>query len=442
MRALNAKGVLPLHSVGFRNVELLENVKHSRLMRQLLRSKKWRRLLLSVTPKRRCISFKEAIDNFDLEASELLATEYVKRTSFEFIGHTKRHDLQALTVGGYHFPSMNLLKLHDAVVTGASCLIGFDGFLVHHDLLDLNQQKLREEDLCRLRVLLPSKYAQGPIKNKILMSVDKAAIFTDSVSFNYAHWLTEVLPRVCLLSDFKEYADLPFVVDADLHVNLYRSLCLVAGEARKIILTPPECQVLIREAWCVGVAGYIPYANRRNIESKQNRSMLLHGIFMPSVLKAMVSIIKRRVEKVLPSFGSRIYVRRNSELRNLVNSQEVEDYLTGALGFSVVEPDQMSFDEQVDAFSKADVVVGPTGAGMANLIFCKPGSRAFVFMAYNQKTPYTYWANMGHAVGVYVTCVLCDQIDHRRDVHDDFWLSENNFDELKRSLRQIVSNYS
>ena len=97
--------------------------------------------------------------------------------------------------------------------------------------------------------------------------------------------------------------------------------------------------------------------------------------------------------------GKRIYVRRNAGLRKLINDQEVSDVLSSA-GFTIVSPETLSFSEQVRLFSQADIVMGATGAAMANLIFCPPGTRVHVLMAQHEEMPYWYWQRLADCVGV------------------------------------------
>jgi len=78
--------------------------------------------------------------------------------------------------------------------------------------------------------------------------------------------------------------------------------------------------------------------------------------------------------------GRRIYVSRQSVNatrrtgRVMLNEAELIDRLR-PLGFDIVEPQLLTAAEQIAAFAAADVVVGPSGAGMFNAVFCRPGTR-------------------------------------------------------------------
>jgi tetratricopeptide (TPR) repeat protein len=65
--------------------------------------------------------------------------------------------------------------------------------------------------------------------------------------------------------------------------------------------------------------------------------------------------------------------------RHLLNAAEVVECMRG-LGFDAVQPEQLSFKEQVRLFAAASVVVGESGAAMANIGFCDPGTRILEIM--------------------------------------------------------------
>lgn len=73
-------------------------------------------------------------------------------------------------------------------------------------------------------------------------------------------------------------------------------------------------------------------------------------------------------------FLSRLSRTRAGGYRGLTNE---EDLLKGVidLGFEIVEPELLSFEEQIGLFSSVDVVAGLGGAGMFNSVFCRPGTK-------------------------------------------------------------------
>jgi len=74
--------------------------------------------------------------------------------------------------------------------------------------------------------------------------------------------------------------------------------------------------------------------------------------------------------------GRRIYVSRlgfAASTRRMLNEAALEAALI-AKGFDIVRPQDMSARDQITAFAGARMVVGPSGSGMFNCVFCEPGT--------------------------------------------------------------------
>lgn len=71
---------------------------------------------------------------------------------------------------------------------------------------------------------------------------------------------------------------------------------------------------------------------------------------------------------------SRLFIPRNNvKIRTLVNQSELFSALM-ALGFDQFDNSDHSVAAQIAAFAAADVVVCPHGAGLSNIVYCRPGT--------------------------------------------------------------------
>jgi hypothetical protein len=89
--------------------------------------------------------------------------------------------------------------------------------------------------------------------------------------------------------------------------------------------------------------------------------------------------------------------RRPGAYRVMTNEDALIDALA-PLGLTVVEPEFLSFEQQVALFSQAEVVVGLGGAAMFNTVFCRPGTRV---VSIESTTAFVHnhtnvFAGMGH----------------------------------------------
>lgn len=83
----------------------------------------------------------------------------------------------------------------------------------------------------------------------------------------------------------------------------------------------------------------------------------------------------------------RLYVARSQ--RGLANEAEIWAALQ-ARGFQRVEP--RTWEENVGLFASAEIVVGPHGAGLSNVIFCPPGAQVVEVVPGDRPFPYFYSA--------------------------------------------------
>ena len=74
--------------------------------------------------------------------------------------------------------------------------------------------------------------------------------------------------------------------------------------------------------------------------------------------------------------GQKIYISRNDtpSKRTLVNEHEVSSFLRTE-GFEKYELTKLSVKDQIKLFSSASFVIGPHGAGIGNIVFCKEGTK-------------------------------------------------------------------
>jgi capsular polysaccharide biosynthesis protein len=78
--------------------------------------------------------------------------------------------------------------------------------------------------------------------------------------------------------------------------------------------------------------------------------------------------------------GEKIYVSRlnhsqvGASTRVMINERDLIEHLV-QIGFRIVAPEALSVPEQIRTFSSAQMVVGPSGSGMFNIVYCRPGTK-------------------------------------------------------------------
>lgn len=363
--------------------------------------------------KHNIINLKNYLSKHHMEATTIFDAEKIK-TPPPICNSIKSEIVLTPPGHDYDFPDIYLAELSEIDIEGRSNIIFKDNFAVVHDLFDVDRDLTSEELHGRYRLDV-NKLELFRTANKLPdHTFAKAAIFCDACSPNWAHWLTEVLPRIVAFCTLKEYRDVPLIIDDNLHPNILETLSVFVGEDRKIFAIPPHGWCRVRDAYVVSVCGYTPFDRRVPTLKPSN-----HGMFNSSVLSLMQSKALSFCDQNPPSeTPKKIFLRRNSNYRKLENSAEIEAVLS-EYGYVPVDPEKLDFLQQVALFSQADCIIGPTGAAFANMVFCKPDTKITILIARSNVVPYWYWQNMACAGGKTVEYVLSEEM-YQNEVHSAF----------------------
>jgi capsular polysaccharide biosynthesis protein len=181
---------------------------------------------------------------------------------------------------------------------------------------------------------------------------ENVTVLTASTQSFYFHWIFDVLPRIGMLSNFKEKANFIFMQNK---YRFQKETLKLLGISRNRIINTEDVAVLSAKKLLVPCHQVMKGREYPSWVIKYLRNQFLSG-----------STSTR-------SINPRIYIaRRSAPCRKLINEPEIIDKLKN-YGFYAVELERLSFQEQVQLFRNARAVVAPHGSGLANLVFCSPG---------------------------------------------------------------------
>ena len=188
------------------------------------------------------------------------------------------------------------------------------------------------------------------------------AVLTTGPNHNYYHWLLEAIPRL----DLYERSGLP--IDrfyAPINSRFQRETLALLGIPREQI---------------------VPATRHTHLAPARLVVSSFHG----SLSRVKTDFLFRRLTAHVGLWAGpspRIFISRGSRgVRSIVNEREVLRVLR-PLGFVRLRLEGMPLAKQIAVFSRAECVVGPHGAGLTNLTFCRPGTKVVEI-----GTPYRPWA--------------------------------------------------
>lgn len=173
---------------------------------------------------------------------------------------------------------------------------------------------------------------------------------------NYGSFLFRVLSKLTLLQGTPFY-DLPMVVPQR-YESFVRLLELAGVETSRLVVHEPGTVTTTDRAIIPVLPTPHGFLDRQ-----------AHSLFQAMAAKVASGQTGRRL------YVSRMaHTQAGGSTRVMLNEGE----LIGALaeiGIEAISPEAMTVEEQVRAFAAADLVVGPSGSGMFNTVFCRSGTR-------------------------------------------------------------------
>ncbi len=150
------------------------------------------------------------------------------------------------------------------------------------------------------------------------------------------------------------------------------------GEAGLVLLPPLRSAAQADLIGVIAAAGHPHLAMPEGMALDVGRLRFVPNLagfgFAPHPLLGPVFDALQRALRVAPPCGRRFYVeRRDSDRRPLANEAELVA-LVQSHGFEAVALAGQSLAAQASLFAGASHIVAPHGAGLANLVFCRPGT--------------------------------------------------------------------
>jgi len=184
----------------------------------------------------------------------------------------------------------------------------------------------------------------------------KVAVLTASNQQIYWHWLFEVIPRLAMLRETGRKPDWVYLQSR--HRFQRETLELLGAFSDETII---DCDQIPMVS-----ASFLVVPCHQIMEGREYPKWLcqfLRENFLP------------HANSLGTATSHRIYVsRKNTHHRRVTNELEIIDLLK-EYGFTPVKLEELSFIEQISLFRNAEVVVGPHGGGLGNLVFCSKGTQ-------------------------------------------------------------------
>ena len=205
---------------------------------------------------------------------------------------------------------------------------------------------------------------------------------------NYYHWIHDAILRTHLILPHLP-PDTRFIVPPSLRPFQKETLGLLGIDENRL------CSYSGRDLWEIECLYFAPPTTSSGSNS-------------PAALKWYRELAWSAFELDPAPGKRRIFLsRRRTRYRRIVNEAEVERVLH-EFGFETHFPEDLSFREQVELMSQAEIIASPSGAALTNILFAPPGTKILVmvepvqisvfFWTMAEAAGHEYWYTLGETV--------------------------------------------
>lgn len=307
-------------------------------------------------------------------------------------------------------PAINIYRLANAKIIGGTNFICTKGYMLHPDVFippfHISPAELNGIITLNLKDLSASLYSRS------ISNIDCAISLLGPCTGNYAHWLTETLPKVVIANSLECCKKFPFLVDQWIHPNFLSSIKLLDQFNRDIIRVPRWATISIESLIEISPAAHIPPEHRYFAQTKKlaepNSADFPFSMYALNLLRN-----SGKAETEGDHTGAKkLYLYRAPEscgnMRQVINIKEVEK-IVKEHGYTMLDPAKLSFKDQIVAFSNARKIISPLGAALANTIFSPPGCKIVGLSPYYPNANYYFFSNLMGALGHEMYYVLGEQ---------------------------------
>jgi capsular polysaccharide biosynthesis protein len=313
-------------------------------------------------------------------------------------------------------PPVRVFEIPDVTVIGRSDAILVGGSVIGNGTFTMPNCVICEERHGLLRVRGNRVSLLAPYRGR-RREVDRALCLVGTASGNWAHWLTEILPRAVLLGREQRFHGIPAIVDADMPETMLTSVRAALGHDRELIHVSHGEFLSVKRGVIASPCAQVPY------EYKAPSAMnYADAWFSPDAIRAVQEMaLALDVSNVSAAKGRRLFLKRTGGARALHGVETLETGLAER-DFTTIRPERLTFEEQVAEFRDAEVIVGQAGAAIMNMMFARPGCTIIVLTTLTKVNNYFYFSIVAEFLGHRLYYVFGEKAPLHADdnPHQDF----------------------
>lgn len=279
-----------------------------------------------------------------------------------------------------------------------------------------------------------------------LNDIDNAIFLGGNGSWNYYHWMTEILPKIEFLEKYNAFDLTANLIVSDV-VKTTDSFIKTLNEALKnvkvnLLFLDSNRFYKVKNLYVVSSPSNVLFNSKKiatspnyNFFRKQSLDYVRDLVFImikkynQVKLITILSTLKNKYGKI------NIFLARKRGSAREYNQQDVWNLILKETDAKKIYIEDYSIEEQAFIFSKADLIIGPSGAAWTNLIFCKENTFAISWLPVHLKD-FSVYSTLAQYYGVKNYFIECYSVN-TKEIHVEYTVP---LDLLKAQLEKVNLN--
>jgi hypothetical protein len=309
-------------------------------------------------------------------------------------------------------PAAEIGRLKNAIITGGGIVHTPDGYIVEESFINARHSPRRGPFF---RIGASNHYVSERSLEPVREASGQFALIKQTWDANYGHWIVDTLPRMDHYASHMDLESTGVIVNGSVSPALQQ---MQADGLRLFGVSPDN---LLPVDWQPTRVEDLLYVTPSSIPPL---------IKSPRSIEILESLAGRVDSETVERFKGheRIYLTRNAyPRRRLLNEDKILPVIKAA-GYRVIEPESLTFQEQIALFSQASHVVGNMGAAFSNLAFSPRGVRVLMLATEHMLHDYFYDL-VCHKDGEYVS-IQGTAASAEPGIGADFTIDEESFSRI------------
>lgn len=269
--------------------------------------------------------------------------------------------------------------------------------------------------------------------SKPVKIIETAIFLAGNGSWNYYHWLIEILPKIKYFMEAGVLCNECTIIvpwQVNIHKSFLDTLNMALGEIKcNVILTPKNAKLLVRSLYVVNTASNVVFNPARVVIEPE--FFVFRTDAINYLRNLFISSTNDLVESLSDQYYKRIFLaRRVGSVRSYNQNEVINVFRENE--FMIIYPEELNLEEQIAAFQHADFIAGPSGAAWTNIIFSRRGTKAISWLS-ESVDGFSVFSSLANYVGVDMKFVLAKPKD-TINIHSNYSVDCNKLNALIKDM--------